>query len=407
VSREEHRNWIGGRWCSPPEALRFEPPPGAEGGHPGRWPRSGPAEVGEALAAWREVGPSWLALDPLERRRRLGRLEPILREDRGLLEELGLALGLEPGEPCDALDRGWDGLASALDPWGAGLEAPASPGVAVIAAHWTDLLAGLTGLCLRALADGWGVVLLASPELPRAAEAVVEALSGLDLPPGALALLHDDGQTALRAAAEAPEVLRIEAADGDRRARQALRAPGAAAVRSEVRWREARCRSHPVRKGSDPAAEAEAVVRQAFGRSSTLSGQLPGRIGRVLCHELEFSRFCEELLARLEGSSDEAPPVPLLPPVPIVDEGLHRYVRWAWALGLDEGATLIFGGEPYRPAQAMAGASRQALWPTVFSNVEPHQRFARLRRPAPILALLRVRSDREGTRLAAELDGID
>ena len=93
--------------------------------------------------------------------------------------------------------------------------------------------------------------------------------------------------------------------------------------------------------------------------------------------------------------------------VPIVDEGLHRYVRWAWALGLDEGATLIFGGEPYRPAQAMAGASRQALWPTVFSNVEPHQRFARLRRPAPILALLRVRSDREGTRLAAELDGID
>ena len=78
-----------------------------------------------------------------------------------------------------------------------------------------------------------------------------------------------------------------------------------------------------------------------------------------------------------------------------VDEQYAMRVRSAWGLGLDEGATCVFGGEEAR---------EEGLLPaTVFTNVEPPMQLARLRDPQPVLCLLRAGPSVPGDELVAEL----
>jgi acyl-CoA reductase-like NAD-dependent aldehyde dehydrogenase len=248
---------------------------------------------------------------------------------------------------------------------------------------------------------------------------VAAALERAGLPPGTVALLHDDRGGALRGALAEGALgwLRVRASG------EALEgfAAGAGGTRERSLWPLANT-SAVVLEGDDPARAAGALALKALGRSGTLSGQLPGQVGRVICHQRLFSRFSEEFLHGLEDG-----PVPALgPPVPAIEGDLPAYVRRAWALGLDEGATPIHGGEPLvraaaapgtapgvadgpapatepDPAQARGRAPRVVL-PVVFTNVEPGRRLARLRRPAPVVLLMRASSDEAARELAAELD---
>ena len=116
----------------------------------------------------------------------------------------------------------------------------------------------------------------------------------------------------------------------------------------------------------------------AFGRTMTLFGQCRGQIGRVFCDERRFSRFTECLLAALADSESVRDPLPL------IDRDAAFAVRRRWALGLDEGATLILGGE------SAEDSSGRRLLPTVFTNVEERMSMARQVDPMPVLCLLRT-----------------
>ena len=128
----------------------------------------------------------------------------------------------------------------------------------------------------------------------------------------------------------------------------------------------------------------------------------------MVCHQRLFSRFSEELLQCLEAAQDAQRPVPA------IDGDLPGHVRGAWALGLDEGASPILGGEPLSrpaaPVDAARGGGSQgsrppwALSPTVFTNVDPGLRLAGLGRPAPVLSLIRGASDEDVRELVLELE---
>lgn len=180
-----------------------------------------------------------------------------------------------------------------------------------------------------------------------------------------------------------------------------------------------------VGQASDPAACAREVVERAFGRAQSLFGQRPGSIGRVLCHERQFSRFTAELLAEIERDHDATRPLAAR------EIATLDHLRRAQELGLDEGATLLCSRESSvqsaaaqrrsharDPAPDVAPVSRAPgsapsreprpeamLWPAVFTNVEEHMRIAWLGRPAPFLCLMRVASDESGAALARTLDG--
>jgi acyl-CoA reductase-like NAD-dependent aldehyde dehydrogenase len=157
-----------------------------------------------------------------------------------------------------------------------------------------------------------------------------------------------------------------------------------------------RCGSHVLADDAEPDAEAALAVEQSIARGATLSAQFPGRTARILCPERLFSKFTEALLARLATSPDAREPLPAIEP------DLAAYVRSAWELGLDEGATPLAGWEDAPATRELGGEASSRSWPCVFTNVESHIRLCRLTRPAPVLRLIRVPSAEVGRALAEQ-----
>ena len=144
----------------------------------------------------------------------------------------------------------------------------------------------------------------------------------------------------------------------------------------------------------------------------------------MVCHQVHFSRFTERLLELLEEDDEVAHPLPFF------EASAFEHLRSSWELGLDEGATPIFGGRPGdaaeddpetppegplnevdgKPFGAGIAPSylevprRRRATPLVFTNVEPHQRLALLGRPEPLLRLVRAPSDTAARELVGLLD---
>jgi hypothetical protein len=370
-----------------------------------RWPRSLAEDAELALDAAAAAAPSWRALG------RAGRLERLLAAcaalERGpALGILAEGLGLAPAELAPRHEEELHRWREALEIL---REAPDAPPVSTngalpdaFLAHWSDLAAGLGLRISGRLADGHAAILWSDPRLPEGAALLVQALEQGGVPAGAVGLLHDDlGASARFALAEARvgwvriKGTRLELARFD-------------SLPSERSLWPTAPSTELVLGGEDPTERAGELVRKALGRSDTLSGQWPGQVGRIICHQRLFSRFSEEFLHGLEAASER--------PAPAIDADLPAYVRRAWALGIDEGATPIFGGDPLvRAAEPPPGATSsaegtaqgrapRAVPPVVFTNVEAHQRLARLGRPAPITILLRASSDEGAREQAAELE---
>jgi acyl-CoA reductase-like NAD-dependent aldehyde dehydrogenase len=258
-------------------------------------------------------------------------------------------------------------------------------------------------------------------------DALATALERAGLPKGVLSVVHDDGEDALRAALQSGAASYVRASGYPNRIRRlerlaaggngaefgsGLSRSSTAAPGPALEMRILRSKTAVVRSAEDPAARAAEIVEGAFGRSASLSGQLPGQIGRVACSDRSFSKFTELLLAELRKSPDVSRPAP------IVERESEDRLRRVRVLGLDEGATLIFDGEDVdggeqlikegagetAPAASPRSQADAMLAPMVFTNVEERMRLTLLGRPLPLLCLLRVHDDAQGQALAERLD---
>lgn len=396
-------NWIAGEPERPPEGGSWEAfeapgPASADGAGSLSWTCSRSRAVHWETALEGLDARAWGRLAMRERAALLTPVaEGLLRRAAPGTEadrELGGSLGLDLDESCPGLLASAPELDAALWPFGAGLSCGEPGGTTLLLAHWSEGVGGLAGRVLRALVEGRVVVLLSDPRLPLAADLIARAFEFG--PPGVLAVLHDDGLTLCRLARETPG-LHWWGRDGDPR----LAVGQAGSSQATLTRQQARPRTLFVgREANVPRAAREAVV-QACGRSATLSGQLPDRVGRVLCHELRFSEFTDQLLAALDQAQSARAPLPL------ADEAIERTLLEACAQGLDEGACLISGGEPWRrdatpPATRHLPGRRFGL--SIFTNVDPTRSLVRHSLPCPVLALMRVPSDAAGVGLARELD---
>lgn len=446
ASAPERANWISGSWRPASAGQGFSVDSlVAPFGPRGDWPRSTAADVDLALAAGHSPASEWARMGSRERAELLTAALDRLEEAQGLAEALSAGLGLDPVEARELLHedflRGREGLELVRES-----SAPTGAGLGIFQAHWSDLAGSLLGRLAARLLGGSTAVVLADPRLPEAAEAVARALEAAGLPPGVANLVFDDGLTCLRAALGSPGLawVRLRGLREDLDQLSAMWQPGAfgAGLTQWTMW-PLSSSVLVVASASDPAAEAQRVVERGLSPSATLCGQLPDRIGRVLCHQRQLSRFTEELLARLEERADIERPRPLVEP---------RLLDWlgeAWALGLDEGAAPILGEAPIegvrrpsqargQPAQATPGPAAgtgmeaggrpsdegegerslgeqsagergggrppRSASPVVFTNVEAGGRLLRLERPAPLLRLVRVASDDEAHALRRALE---
>jgi hypothetical protein len=390
-----HANWIGGERREASTGGVFEV--GERVGGLERWARSGAEDVREAIEACAVAAARWGALRRAERVARL-RAVPEKLDLRTLCVALAPDLGLEPAEISPWLEEDLFRFAESVEIHEQGGD---SPGVGVFSAHWSDGVGALAARVSARLLAGQAVVVLSDPRLPRAADLLARACAAADLAPGLVSVLHGDGREPLEAALDTPGLAFVRVKDLDDRLDTLSERLGPRVdARCEL-WRVHNS-TRVVGLDDDPARAAAEVIETALGRSSTLSAQRPGQTARVLCHERLFSRFSEELLARLEGHPD------VLRPVPPLEADLARHVADAWSLGLDEGATPIFGASPWDREEPTAGAAPsagpRAPGAIVFTNVDPRSGLARLTRPAPVLSLIRA-GDGDVEGLRRELDG--
>ncbi|MFN0242847.1 MAG: aldehyde dehydrogenase family protein [Planctomycetota bacterium] len=338
------------------------------------WPRSGEADALLALKAAARAAPGWWA----HRAHVLERAVEALVSDPDPGASVATTLGLEPAELAASQADLADVLRLALR---AGADARGE--LAIVAPHWSGLVRDSAQSVLRALASGACVIAVSDPALPMAMQAVAGALAHADLPAGAFALVHDDGETTLAALLEhATGGVFVGSGTQDRVRRMRVLAERNVALRTEL---VEHCnRTAVVRQEDDVRSAAHRIAHAAFGRAGALSGQAPGQVGRVACHERAFSSFTAELLAHFDA--DTTPAIPMRAAATLLHGARAR------DLGLDEGATLL-----------RSGAAGGVL-PIVFTNVEEYMRLAALSRPAPILCLMRATSDAAAEELRERLD---
>jgi acyl-CoA reductase-like NAD-dependent aldehyde dehydrogenase len=369
MGSEPRMNFLAGEWCPPRRGASSS---GGRGAAPIAWPQSDGADVAQAWRAARAASPAWLCRSADERARYLEALARELEGDADLAQRLGERFALEPRELAPhftGLVRGLGALCARPAPVGGGE-------VAWWAPDWRELVrAPFLDLARECLA-GRVLVLVSDARVPELAHHFARAARAADLPPGVLGVLHGATRELLQlgiAAANGDSSCTLVASGSVARMVELRRLESTAGIQS--RLRALRCGVHEVASGDALEDVAAEVVERAFGRATTLGGQLPGALGRVFCPARLFSRFTELVLERLE-SSDAA-----RAPVPLVDDGAVAQARAAWELGLDEGATCIAGGD--------ASEASRVLPPTVFTNVETYMATAKRQDPLPVLCLLR------------------
>jgi len=387
LTTKEYGNLFDGRRRPSLGAGRFEVRAALDPGVLlGSWPRSDHRDAEPVLGGCLASSARWHG-EPLERRL------SILEEAAARLEEeddaqLCAALGLDPSE----LDRRQGGFEEGI---GAAAEHAArgvAPGVALVAPHWTRLLGGTFLAAARELVRGRSVILASDPGLPFLADLVGDALLAAGLPPETLAILHGALERALETIVMGGAT--SVRASGSRRRMAALRRWCSQAGTAEPRLTALRSEAWEVPPDRPVEDSAREIVDLAFGRASTLSGQRSGQVGRVFCPERLHSRFTGALLSTLDASRAAAEPLPL------VDRASVVRTRRAWASGLDQGATMIFGGRP--PAADAATPSSRRVLPTVFTNVEATVHEAFPPDPMPVLSLFRIRDPRRPGPRAAD-----
>jgi acyl-CoA reductase-like NAD-dependent aldehyde dehydrogenase len=373
-----------------------------------RWPRADARDAAEAIRSAVDASGAWSKAPRSTRVEHLRAWLDGLTADETLAASFEAAFALDAGEGRTWRDAELFHARQSLEI--VADDIAVRGGVGLFGAHWSDGAGRLAGRAMHALAGGATLVVVADPLFGRGGEALARAAQQSELPPGVFNVLFDDGRAALDTCLADPRVafarlagVEARIADLGRKAHPGL----------ELALRPALSITRALADDLDPAEAAARVVETSFARSATLSGQLPGRLGRVLCPRRHFSRLCEELLGALDRHPDVVRPVPLIEP-----DALDA-LQEAWFLGLDEGATPLSGGDPwFVDAEGASGSFggggpgrdrgnvRRALGvrPVVFTNVDPRTRIGRFRRAVPVLGLMRVPDARAGEELARTLD---
>ncbi|MBD2844946.1 aldehyde dehydrogenase family protein [Paenibacillus sp. IB182496] len=142
---------------------------------------------------------------------------------------------------------------------------------------------------------------------------------------------------------------------------------------------------------------AELAVKGGF----ELTGQACTGTSRVLVMDEAHDAFVERLVARTRALSIGSGLVPTTEIGPLANRGQLEQVLEYIAVGQDEGARLVYGGE-----RLEQGALAQGYYvrPAIFTEVEPSMRIAREEIFGPVIAVLRIGSLQEALQCANDVE---
>jgi len=305
---------------------------------------------------------------------RLWAVAELLEEDEEAARELSRRFELSREEVRGHLEAGRVALEEVLEVPSTGRP---TRGISLCVLDWRELFGDGLARVARELLRGRAVALLSDERWPAPAAAIYRSLSAAGFEGDELVLVDGARDAELAEALGERRVDALSASGSVERIRRLRHAAVSARIEEQC-LRTLRCSAFEV--GHELAIEESArqVLRAAFDRAVTLGGQLPGQVALAYVPQRLYSHFTGVLLELLTASPEACQPQPQ------VDRQAARRARAAWVQGLDEGATMISGG------QEDLGPDELRVPPTVFCNVEPHMRSARRQEPLPVLSLVRV-----------------
>ena len=400
------KNFIAGAWVEPTTGEFFENRNPADWNDLiGRFPKSGPADVGRAAASAQRGFAQWSRTPAPSRGQVLQRVGDLLAKRkeplaRAMSREMGKVLLEAGGDVQEGIDTAYyahtEGrrlfgrtVPSELrNKWAMTYRRPI--GVAGMITPFNFPLAVPTWKILPALLCGNAVIWKPSEDVPHTATLLVELMLEAGLPPETIQLVHGLGEEAGKALVEHPDVpvisftgstatgAAIGATCGRMHKRLSLEMGGKNAT--------------IVMDDADLDLALEGVLWGAFGTA----GQRCTATSRLIVHERVHDRF-------LTMVSDRAARLRLGPGLneqtevgPLIHEAARRKVEYYVDVAKQEGGVVLTGGK--RPGTA----GLECGWfyePTVLAGVKPGMRVEQEEIFGPVLSVIKVSSLDEGIRV--------
>ena len=399
-----HRSlYYGGHWREP-AAGQYMPviSPGS-GASLGLVAWASAEDVDAAVAAARDGFLQWRDIEPLERAKILKRIAAIIREHA---EELAYLDALDGGAPCSTMRHDIESSALQLEFFAGlvtemkGASIPMGPNVLNVSVRepigvvariipFNHPFMFCAAKSAAPLAAGNAVIIKPPDQAPLSALRFAELVDGL-LPLGAFNVIPG-GREAGAALASHPKVAMVSVIGSVQTGRAVLAAA-----------------SNPIKPtllelgGKNaliafPDADPDEVAAAAVdGMNFSWCGQSCGSTSRALIHADIHDRVVEKIIERVTALRPGDPTDPRTKMGAIISEAQLNRVLDYIRIGVEEGASLAFGGgRPDDPA--LAGG--YFVEPTIFTDVAPQMRIANEEIFGPVLSIMQWNDEAEMLRV--------
>ncbi len=400
------QNYIGGEWVDAASGETFESRSPADGELIGVFPRSGAADVDRAVEAAKAAYEDWRLVPAPRRGEILFRFAQLLVEHKAELtdlmtHEMGKVKAEAGGDVQEAIDMSYY-----MGGEGRRLFGQTTPselqnkfqmsvrmpiGVIGVITPWNFPIAIPSWKIAPALVAGNTVVFKPATDTPALGQRFVELLDEAGVPKGVVNIVHGGGGAVGERLVQHPDV-RVISLTGSRetgvRVLEAA-AEGLKHVHLELGGKNAII----VMDDADLDLALEGILWSAFGTS----GQRCTAASRVIAHEAVHDELVRRLVERAEGLrlgpgwEDQIDVGPVINAAAL--EKIHSYTQ----VGIDEGATLLTGGEVASDGELGNGFFYR---PTIFVDVDPEMRIGQEEIFGPTLSIIRVGSEEEAIRVS-------
>jgi aldehyde dehydrogenase (NAD+) len=264
-------------------------------------------------------------------------------------------------------------------------------GVIGVITPWNFPIAIPSWKIAPALVAGNTVVFKPATDTPALGQRFVELLAEAGVPKGVVNIVHGGGGAVGERLVRHPDV-RVISLTGSRETGVKVleaAAEGLKHVHLELGGKNAII----VMDDADLDLAVDGIVWSAFGTS----GQRCTAASRVIVHDSLYAELSKRLVERAEGMrlgagwDDETDVGPVINRAAL--DKIHSYRQ----IGLDEGATLLTGGEIADEGELAKGFYYR---PTIFGDVQPDMRIAQEEIFGPVLSLISVRDEAEAFRVS-------
>lgn len=402
-------NLIDGAWVPARSGKTFEDR------NPAKWsevvgifPRSGPEDIEDAVAAALRAASSWRQT-PAPRRAEivLKAIEWLTEHKeecaRQMTREMGKVLSEARGDVQEAIDMGLHSVGEGRRLFG--LTTPSelpdklcltfrkAVGVCGLITPWNFPMAIPSWKVFPALVAGNTVVLKPASDTPASAATLAKALVEAGLPNGVLNVVFGEGSVLGNVLVNHPKVQLISFTGSSEVGRIISTATGQTMKKCSMELGGKN--GQVVLEDADLDLALEGALWGAFGTS----GQRCTATSRLIVHEAVYDRLVAELITRtknlrLGNGLDAGVDVG-----PVVNEGQLKKIAEYVRIGQEEGAELATGGE----RETRAGCAEGWFFkPTIFLDVKPEMRIAQEEIFGPVLVVIKVKSFEEALQVLNE-----